>query len=62
MYWILIPKTYNLFWLRSLIGSLFLGGANLFTLMHAPSYMISHCMILFYIEIMMFILSIWSYS
>lgn len=42
LYWILRPKTYNLSWLRSLSGSLFffiLGGAHLFTLMHAAPYM-----------------------
>lgn len=63
LYWILRPKTYNLSWLRSLSGSLFffiLGGAHLFTLMHAAPYMLSHCMFLFCIGIIMFILSIWS--
>ncbi|AKH79066.1 hypothetical protein ACO2J1_18870 [Leptospira interrogans] len=63
MYWILRPKTYNLSWLRSLSGSLFffiLGGAHLFTLMHAPSYMLFHCMYLFCIGIMIFVFSMWA--
>ncbi|WP_061278891.1 hypothetical protein [Leptospira interrogans] len=63
LYWILRPKTYNLSWLRSLSGSLFffiLGGAHLFTLMHAPSYMLFHCMYLFCIGIMIFVFSMWA--